>query len=203
MPSQATGQSVANRLEPRFGASRQRAKPVTQPVDAQETESPFAPGTDGGPCHHRLPMTAYFALKFLHVLGAAVLLGTCAGIAFFMVMAHRTKDAGTVAGVARTVVVADFLFTATAVVAQPITGVLLAWHLGYPLLEGWIVLSISLYLFTGAFWLPVVWMQMRMRDLPWQAHALANHCPPPTIASSVCGSPSAFPPSRRCWRSCG
>ena len=148
-------------------------------------------------------MTAYFALKFLHVLGAAVLLGTGAGIAFFMVMAHRTKDAGTVAGVARTVVVADFLFTATAVVAQPITGVLLAWHLGYPLLEGWIVLSISLYLFTGAFWLPVVWMQMRMRDLPWQAHALANHCPPPTIASSVCGSPSAFPPSRRCWRSCG
>ena len=110
-------------------------------------------------------MTAYFALKFLHVLGAAVLLGTGAGIAFFMVMAHRTKDAGTVAGVARTVVVADFLFTATAVVAQPITGVLLAWHLGYPLLEGWIVLSISLYLFTGAFWLPVVWMQLRMRDL--------------------------------------
>jgi Predicted integral membrane protein (DUF2269) len=58
-------------------------------------------------------MTSYFALKFLHVLGAAVLLGTGAGIAFFMVMAHRTKDAGTVAGMARTVVLADFLFTAT------------------------------------------------------------------------------------------
>src|SRR5262249_54012074 len=99
-PSQSTGQSVANRLGPRFGASRRQAKPVTQPMDAQETEYPFAPGTDGGPCHHRLPMTAYFALKFLHVLGAAVLLGTGAGIAFFMVMAHRTKDAGTVAGVA-------------------------------------------------------------------------------------------------------
>src|SRR5499426_4868072 len=147
-PSQSTGQSVANRLGPRFGASRRQAKPVTQPMDAQETEYPFAPGTDGGPCHHRLPMTAYFALKFLHVLGAAVLLGTGAGIAFFMVVAHRTKDAGTVAGVARTVVVADVLFTATAVVAQPITGVLLARHLGYPLLERWIVLSILLYLIT-------------------------------------------------------
>jgi uncharacterized membrane protein len=110
-------------------------------------------------------MTAYFALKFLHVVGAAVLLGTGAGIAFFMVMAHRTKDAATVADVARTVVVADFLFTATAVVAQPVTGVLLAWHLGYELIERWIIVSISLYLVTGAFWLPVVWMQMRMRDL--------------------------------------
>jgi len=116
-------------------------------------------------------MTAYFALKFLHVVGAAVLLGTGAGIAFFMVMAHRTKDAATVAGVARTVVVADFLFTATAVVAQPVTGVLLAWHLGYTLVERWIIVSVSLYLVTGAFWLPVVWMQMRMRDL-----ALASAC---------------------------
>ena len=123
-------------------------------------------------------MTSYFALKFLHVLGAAVLLGTGAGIAFFMVMAHRTKDAGTVAGMARTVVLADFLFTATAVVAQPITGMLLAWHIGYPLLEGWIVLSMSLYLITGAFWLPVVWMQMRMRDLAAAAASQGASLPP-------------------------
>ena len=65
-------------------------------------------------------------LKFLHVIGAAVLLGTGAGIAFFMLMAHRTGDAAPIAGVARIVVIADFVFTATAVVAQPITGVLLA-----------------------------------------------------------------------------
>jgi uncharacterized membrane protein len=62
-------------------------------------------------------------------------------------------------------VLADFLFTATAVVAQPITGLALARHVGYSIWEGWIVLSILLYLVTGAFWLPVVWMQMRMRDL--------------------------------------
>jgi uncharacterized membrane protein len=123
-------------------------------------------------------MTAYFALKFLHLLGAAVLLGTGVGIAFFMVMAHRTKDAGTVAGVARTVVLADFLFTATAVVAQPITGVLLAWHIGYPLLDGWIVLSILLYLITGAFWLPVVWMQMRMHDLALASARAGEPLPP-------------------------
>lgn len=110
-------------------------------------------------------MTLYFALKFLHVIGAAVLLGTGAGIAFFMLLAHRTGDAATIAGVARIVVIADFLFTATAVIAQPVTGLLLAWKVGYALSDGWIALSIVLYLVTGAFWLPVVWMQMRMRDL--------------------------------------
>jgi uncharacterized membrane protein len=107
----------------------------------------------------------YLALKFLHVIGASVLLGTGVGIAFFMLLAHRTADPNVVAAVARIVVVADFLFTATAVVLQPITGVFLVWMVGYSLWDGWIVLSILLYLFTGAFWLPVVWMQMRMRDL--------------------------------------
>jgi uncharacterized membrane protein len=111
----------------------------------------------------------YFFLKYLHVIGAAVLLGTGAGIAFFMLLAHRTGDAAIVAGVARIVVVADFLFTATAVVAQPVTGFALVWHLGYPLGEHWIVLSILLYLLTGAFWLPVVWMQMEMRGLATRA----------------------------------
>lgn len=116
-------------------------------------------------------MTLYFALKYLHIIGATVLLGTGAGIAFFMLMAHLTGEAATIAAVARIVVVADFLFTATAVVAQPVTGVALAWHVGYSLTDGWIMLSILLYLFTGAFWLPVVWMQMRMRDLARSAAA--------------------------------
>lgn len=107
----------------------------------------------------------YFALKYLHVIGAAVLLGTGAGIAFFMLLAHRTGSAATIAAVARIVVIADFVFTATAVVAQPVTGVALAWNAGYSLWEGWIVLSILLYIITGLFWLPVVWMQMEMRSL--------------------------------------
>jgi uncharacterized membrane protein len=110
-------------------------------------------------------MTTYFLLKFLHVIGATVLLGTGAGIAFFMLLGHRTGNPATIAAVARMVVIADFLFTATAVVAQPITGLLLAWKVGYALTDGWIVASIALYMVTGAFWLPVVWMQKRMRDL--------------------------------------
>ncbi|TPN30264.1 DUF2269 family protein [Mesorhizobium sp. B1-1-6] len=119
----------------------------------------------------------YFVVKYLHVIGAAVLLGTGAGIAFFMLLAHRTGNAATIAAVARIVVVADFLFTATAVVAQPITGVALAWQAGYSLREGWIVLSIVLYVVTGLFWLPVVWMQVEMRNLA--ARAATSGDPPP------------------------
>jgi uncharacterized membrane protein len=107
----------------------------------------------------------YLLIKYIHIIGATVLLGTGTGIAFFMVSAHRTDDAKVIASVARTVVVADFLFTATAVIAQPISGWLLLRQLGYSLWDGWITLSILLYLFTGLFWLPVIWMQRRMRDL--------------------------------------
>lgn len=120
----------------------------------------------------------YFVLKFLHVIGASVLLGTGAGIAFFMLLAHRQGKPTVIAGVARIVVIADFVFTATAVVAQPVTGILLALHAGYPLTEGWILLSILLYLVTGAFWLPVVWMQMRMRDLAADAVTTASELSP-------------------------
>lgn len=110
-------------------------------------------------------MSLFFVLKYLHVIGATVLLGTGAGITFFMLMAHRTGRPEVIAAVARIVVLADFLFTATAVVAQPVTGVILASTVGYPIGAGWIVLAIVLYVVAGMFWLPVVWMQMRMRDL--------------------------------------
>ncbi len=122
-------------------------------------------------------MTEYYLLKFLHVIGAAVLLGTGAGIAFFMLLSHRTGDARIIAGVARIVVTADYVFTATAVVAQPVTGLLLARATGYSLGEGWILASIGLYLFTGAFWLPVVWMQSRMRNLAVAAVASGEALP--------------------------
>jgi uncharacterized membrane protein len=122
-------------------------------------------------------MMTYFVLKFVHVIGAAVLLGTGAGIAFFMLLAHRGGNPVVIAGVARIVVIADLLFTATAVVVQPITGVLLAWNVGYSLYEAWIFWSIILYLVTGAFWLPVVWMQMQMRDLA--VRAVRDNAPMP------------------------
>jgi uncharacterized membrane protein len=108
-------------------------------------------------------------LRWLHVIGATILLGTGAGIAFFMLMAHRTGDVAIIAHTASTVVIADWLFTATSVVAQPVTGLLLAHEIGWPLSQGWIVLSLGLYVFVGLFWLPVVAIQTRMRNLARQA----------------------------------
>ena len=117
-------------------------------------------------------------LRWAHVIGATVLFGTGAGIAFFMLMAQRTGRADIVAHVAGTVVVADTIFTATAIIVQPITGVLLARAVGWPLSEGWIVLSLLLYVVTGLFWLPVVWIQIRIRNLARQA--VLENAPLPT-----------------------
>lgn len=120
---------------------------------------------------------AYLVLKFLHVVGAMVILGTGAGIAFFMLMAHLSRDAAFVARTAGVVVVADMIFTASAVVAQPVTGYFLIREAGLSITNGWIVTSLALYAVAGAFWLPVVWMQMRMRDLA-RAAASSNEALP-------------------------
>ncbi len=122
-------------------------------------------------------MTTYFTLKFLHLIGAAVLFGTGAGIAFFMVMAHWSAVPALIAGVARIVVIADYVFTATAVVVQPITGVLLVREVGHTFADAWVAGSVVLYLLAGAFWLPVVFMQKRMRDLARAAVAAGKPLP--------------------------
>ena len=130
-------------------------------------------------------------LRWLHVIGATVLLGAGAGIAFFMVMAVRTRSPTLIAHVAQTVVVADLVFTATAVIVQPITGALLARQLGWSLTEGWIVLALALYVLTGLFWLPVVAIQLRLRDLARGADATGGDLPP------------AFHRLYRIWFACG
>ncbi len=122
-------------------------------------------------------MDMELALRFFHVIGATVLLGTGAGIAFFMVAANRSADPAFIAKTAATVVLADTMFTATAVVFQPITGYFLAGEIGWTLSEGWIVLSLALYVLTGLFWLPVVWIQIRLRDLAKDAAEAGNVLP--------------------------
>ncbi|HKX65389.1 MAG TPA: DUF2269 domain-containing protein [Rhizomicrobium sp.] len=116
---------------------------------------------------------AYTFLKFAHVLGATVIFGTGSGIAFFMLMAHRSGDAGFIARTARLVVLADMIFTAGAVILQPITGLLLMRQTGVTFAESWVAVSLALYLAAGAFWLPVIWIQTRLRDLA-QAAAQAS-----------------------------
>ena len=120
----------------------------------------------------------YLVLKFLHVLGAVVILGTGTGIAFFMLMAHLSRDAAFIARTARVVVLADFVFTATAGLAQPLTGYLLMRATGARLTDEWIAASLALFAVAGGFWLPVVWMQRRMRELAAAAAARGAPTPP-------------------------
>ncbi|MGH1351855.1 MAG: DUF2269 family protein [Methyloligellaceae bacterium] len=116
-------------------------------------------------------------LLFLHVIGATVLLGTGAGIAFFMVISNRSQNPALIAHTAGIVVLADTVFTATAAIAQPITGIALTYYAGWSLLESWILLSLGLYVFVGMFWLPVVWIQIKLRNLAIEAWNTGTELP--------------------------
>jgi uncharacterized membrane protein len=116
-------------------------------------------------------------LKLIHVIGAAVLFGTGLGIAYFMWMAHRSGDAALIAAVGRIVVIADAVFTASAVMVQPVSGTLLAWTLGYRIGESWLVASLALYVMIGLCWLPVVGIQIVLRDLARDAAAAGAALP--------------------------
>lgn len=109
-------------------------------------------------------MDAYAAVKTLHILSATVLFGTGLGIAYFFWMGGRSGDDRAALFAARATVTADFLFTLTAVIVQPVTGVWLIWRGGFNPLDHWLVLTYALYLLAGACWVPVVFIQMRIRD---------------------------------------
>jgi uncharacterized membrane protein len=113
----------------------------------------------------------YVIVKWLHILSSTLLFGTGLGSAFYMFFASRTRDVGAIAIVVRYVVIADWAFTTPTIILQPLTGFYLVHIAGFPLTSKWIVASVALYLLAGACWLPVVWMQMRMRDLAREAAA--------------------------------
>ena len=123
-------------------------------------------------------MTFYFLIKYLHVLGAIVILGTGSGIAFFMLMAHLSRESAFIARTAATVVVADMLFTLMAVILQPLTGGLLMLLTDVPVTQHWLVASLALYAIAGLFWVPVIFMQREMRNLARVAAEKAAPLPP-------------------------
>lgn len=107
----------------------------------------------------------YLTVKWLHILSSTFLFGTGIGSAFYMLFTSISGDVRAIAVVSRHVVLADWLFTSTTVVLQPVTGIYLIYLAGYPWHSAWIIWSIGLYLLAGACWLPVVWIQLRMRDM--------------------------------------
>ena len=123
-------------------------------------------------------MTLYFLIKYLHVLGAIVILGTGTGIAFFMLMAHLSRDPIFIARTAAIVVIADMLFTLSAVLLQPVSGGVLMAMSATELSERWLAASLGLYAVAGLFWIPVIFMQREMRNLARTAVAQHEPLPP-------------------------
>ena len=106
----------------------------------------------------------FAVIKTLHILSATLLFGTGLGTAYFMWSANRTRNPQVIASVAKYVVLADWLFTTPTVIFQPLSGIWLAQAAGYSW-HGWISVSVVLYGIAGACWLPVVWLQLRMRNI--------------------------------------
>jgi len=136
-------------------------------------------------------VTAYLFLKWLHILSSVVLVGTGFGSAYFMFFANRSGSIATQAVVARLVVRADGWFTTPTIIIQPATGLAMVHLAGWPLSTPWIATSIGLFLFAGACWLPVVWLQVRMADMAQRA------------ADTGTELPAAYGRYRRIWERLG
>jgi uncharacterized membrane protein len=67
------------------------------------------------------------------------------------------------------VIRADWIFTGTSGIAQPVTGLLLAHLAGFPLTTSWLVAAYGLYALAFACWAPVVWLQIKAQRLAQEA----------------------------------
>ena len=119
----------------------------------------------------------YLTLKTLHILSMVLLFGTGLGSAFYKWMADRSGVVAHIAVTNRHVVLADWCFTTPTVIFQPVSGLAMAYLAGWPWSEGWIAFSLGLYILAGVCWLPVVWLQIRMRDLSYACAQNARPLP--------------------------
>lgn len=107
----------------------------------------------------------YYLLKWIHILSSTILFGTGVGSAFYMFLANRSRNLSAMYFAVRHVVIADWLFTTPSVIVQLLSGIGLLYVTGYDLNDSWVLWGIILYFSAGICWLPVVWIQIRMRNL--------------------------------------
>ncbi|TCK09234.1 DUF2269 family protein [Marinobacterium mangrovicola] len=113
----------------------------------------------------------YLIIKWLHILSAILLFGTGLGSAFYKLFTDLSGNLNAIAVTNRLVVRADWMFTTPTVIIQPITGFWMIHLAGLSLELTWLWLTVGLYLFAGACWVPVVVLQIQMRD---QAESCLN-----------------------------
>ncbi len=118
-------------------------------------------------------------LKLIHVLSAIILFGLGLGTVFYKIMADRSRNHAAIAFTSAHVVKADWWFTTPTVIIQPLTGVLMANQLAISLGEDWLIQTFFLYAITGLCWIPVVYLQIKMRDIAQQS--LDQRLPLPAI----------------------
>ena len=115
-------------------------------------------------------MNVYMVVKTVHVISATILFGTGIGIAFFKWIVDRSGDVAAIRVVSERVVIADWIFTVPAIVVQMISGWHLAWTAGFSMTKGWLLCAIVLFFVAGSCWIPVVALQIRMRNVAQRAH---------------------------------
>ncbi len=114
-------------------------------------------------------MDSFLLFKWLHIISSIVLVGVGFGSAFYLYFINRSRNIAAIAEVSRLVVRADYWFTTPAIFVQPITGIALVSLGGYSLTEAWLLVTYALFILAGICWLPVVWLQVRMRDMAHEA----------------------------------
>jgi uncharacterized membrane protein len=120
----------------------------------------------------------YLIIKWLHIISSVLMVGTGFGTAFYLFFVNRTRNVEAIAEVSRLVVRADTWFTAPAVIFQPLSGLWLMDETGLTFTTGWIWVSLALFFFTGLCWLPVVWLQLKLRDMAKTAQTEKTALPP-------------------------
>lgn len=123
-------------------------------------------------------MSFYLLLKTLHILSSTLLFGTGLGSAYYAARAWRSGNLQAMVVTFRHLVTADWLFIATSAVFQPLSGLALVHLAGWPLTQAWLLWSLGLYVLAGLCWLPVLWLQIRLRDMAEQALREGEPLPP-------------------------
>jgi uncharacterized membrane protein len=122
---------------------------------------------------------AYLLIKAVHIITATILFGTGLGIAFFMFRSRFTDRLQEKFFAVRTTVLADSIFIAPAAILQPATGAWLIWNGGLRWTDGWLLATYVLYGVAALCWLPVVWIQIRLRQIV--AESLSSGDPLPLL----------------------
>lgn len=122
-------------------------------------------------------MSGYLLLKTVHILSSVFLAGVGFGSAFYLFMANRSRSIPAQSVVARIVVLADWIFTTPAGIIQFLSGMALVYLGGWPLTSAWVVCSLLLFILAGACWLPVLWLQIRMKRMLESALAMNADLP--------------------------